>query len=200
MNIYQLINESLNPEFFYHGSPIQGLKESKSIIITGLSGSGKTTISKKMVDQYKMKFISIDDLVGPLYKKESEKEMTDDNRIVLFQTLAVNVILKLMKSSNLKNCVAESSNFLSPKVYNALFKFTDNKNNKLILVDTPIDVIIKRRTEREIKRKEKRLGRKLTNQEIEKKYQNSHRVTNALLPQLKLFKIKMKGRYETIKN
>jgi adenylate kinase family enzyme len=174
-----------------------------TIIVTGMSGSGKTTVSTKLSKQLKKKYVSLDDYV----KKELYKEYTEDKWKLLpyltkhkiFERLSVKVTLDYVSNNSLDNSIIEASFFLYPSLYKFLLEFTSSEINKLVLVDTPVNIIIERRTKREIEKKEKKLNRKLTKEEINKKYQNSKKVTNHYVPLLKKFKVALKDRYVVYK-
>jgi len=174
----------------------ESLNNQGNIIITGLSGSGKSTLGLKMSKDKNMKYISIDDEV----KDVLNMNLPRDERSKLFASKSVNNAINHLKSSNLKNTILDSAHFIFKEVYDELNKFIKIPGNKLILVDPPIDVVVKQRTKREIERKEKKLGRKLTKEEIEKKKQNSIQLTKDFLPHLKSFKKEFEGKYERISN
>jgi len=155
------------------------------IFITGLSGSGKSTIVKSL-SQCKKNFevISLDSITDKLINKEYPdwKKLGMKQKNDLWIKMSLQTVMEAIRSLDKdKKYIIEGIQLLCPACPKLL------KNQLNIFVDAPLKTIIERRTRREIKRKEIKLKRKLTDKEIESKYRNSKTVIRSFLPFVKKY-------------
>jgi dephospho-CoA kinase len=156
------------------------ISKDRIIFVLGLSGSGKTTIVKK-ISEYKpdYKVISIDSIINPIVKKlnPNTKKMKMSEKHKIWNKYAHSVVVDILKNLNIdEKYIIEGITLFHPDNIKLL---EDHLN---VFIDAPYKTIIERRTKREIERKEKKLGRKLSSEEIESKYNNSRIVYRNYIP------------------
>lgn len=177
----------------------------RNIVVTGLSGSGKTTLAKQLSDKLHLEYISLDTEIrteiGNKYSKEEWKKLPKETSYKIYREVATKIGKHSLKLLSNKNAILEGTCFIYPEMYKDLIQFIDkDESNKIILLDPPIDIVIKRRTKREIEKKESELGHSLTNDEKKKKLENSKQLTKELYKFVISFKKTLGNKITVVKD
>jgi dephospho-CoA kinase len=171
MNGYKLINESMQ-------------QANQLILVTGMSGSGKTTISHKLSKKLGYKIIHIDDYARDLLRKkygsmrtfEIEAKIGVKNLIKLINDYQFKSFQMLTKHYNHTKTIIEGTIIMNDKCQTFL---DDNPDVKIYLIKLESEQELhNRRLKRHQLKKERNNEPPFTEKELEQKRQSSKKLYN----------------------
>ncbi len=189
LNGFKIVSESINQH---------------CILVTGLSGSGKTTIATKLGKQKGYEIISIDNEAKKEFRKkykhsllELEKELDIHKLMNLVNEYQFKAFKKLFTKYKNTNVIIEGTIIM----FKQCWPYIDNSKTELVLIKAPSkSEIFKRRIKRSVKKRRSKGLPKYSKEELEQKKRSNDILYNTHLVIYNKFFTRYKNRITLVLN